>query len=121
MMTLLSDLPENVIGVVASGEVTADDYESVLMPAVESRLGAHPGLRVLYQLGPDFTGFSSGAMWDDLKLGVSHWRAWEKIAVVTDLDWADHATRFLQFMMPCPVKVFGNGDMAGARAWVSSD
>ena len=45
-------------------------------------------VRLLYQIGPDFRGFSPGAVWDDEKLGVSHHlTAWGRNAVVTDIDW----------------------------------
>ncbi len=85
MMKLLTDLPDNVVGVSASGQVDAKDYESVLVPAIDSALQRYHQVRVLYQLPPEFTGFISGAMWDDSKLGLANWKAWERIAVVTDV------------------------------------
>ena len=36
MLTLIADLPDGVVGVDAHGKVTADDYEKVLIPAVEA-------------------------------------------------------------------------------------
>ena len=36
MLQLMPDLPDRVLGVVASGEVSASDYETVLVPAVEA-------------------------------------------------------------------------------------
>jgi hypothetical protein len=107
-----------VVAVSASGEVDARDYETVLMPALDSALKAHNRIRVLYQLTPEFTGFTSGAMWDDSKLGLAHWKAWERIAVVTDIQWIAHATRMFAFLMPGMVKVFSNADLAEARRWI---
>lgn len=121
MITLIPDLPENVIGITASGEVTADDYETVLIPVIESTLKKHKGIRILYQLGPEFTGFTSGAMWDDMKLGIGHLKSWEKIAVVTDLEWLAGATRLFGFAIPCPVTVFSNNEMAEAVRWITAD
>jgi hypothetical protein len=37
MLTLIADLPKDVVGVEAHGKVTADDYERVLIPAVDAR------------------------------------------------------------------------------------
>lgn len=119
MMDLIQNLPDHVLGITASGEVTASDYETVLVPAIEAKLAGQGKLRILYQLGPAFTGFSAGAMWDDLKLGVAHMTAWEKVAVVTDVDWIINATRFFGFVMPCPVKVFSNKEIAVAALWVA--
>ena len=121
MITLIPDLPENVIGIYASGEVTANDYETVLIPVIESALKEHGNVRLLYQLGPEFTGFTSGAMWDDMKLGIGHLKSWEKIAVVTDLEWLAGATRLFGFAIPCPVMVFSNNEMAEAVRWISAD
>lgn len=118
MMVLLHDLPEFVVGVRASGEVDARDYESVLMPAINSALQKHNRVRVLYQLAPDFTGFTAGAMWDDAKLGLAHRKAWERVAVVTDVDWIAHAVRMFTFMMPGTVKVFPNQEMGDAEKWI---
>jgi hypothetical protein len=70
MLELISDLPDDVVGIRASGQVTAEDYESVLVPAIAARLARRDRVRVLYYLGPDFTGFTSGAVWDDIKLGL---------------------------------------------------
>jgi len=36
MIEIISELPENVLGVRAKGRVTAGDYEQVLIPAVEA-------------------------------------------------------------------------------------
>ena len=121
MIKLLPNLPANVIGIIASGEVTANDYETVLIPAIEAALKEHGGVRVLYQLGPDFTGFTSGAMWDDMRLGLAHLKAWEKLAIVTDLNWLTGATRLFGLVMPCPVKVFSNDEFAEAVNWISAD
>ena len=120
MIERIPDLPDNVVGIIVSGQVTANDYENVVIPAIESTKERHGSVRILYQLGPAFTGFTPGAMWDDLKLGIAHLKAWEKIAVVTDVDWAGDATRILGFAMPCPVKVFSTNDFGQAARWVSA-
>jgi len=120
MIELIPNLPDRVVGILASGQVSASDYEKVLVPAVESELAKHGKVRVLYQLGPAFTGFTPGAMWDDMKMGVAHLNAWERIAVVTDVDWIAGATRLFGFAMPCPVRVFPNGEIAAAMHWIAA-
>lgn len=121
MIEQLPDLPEQVVGFIASGQVTASDYETAVIPAIESALKTHENVRILYQLGPAFTGFTSGAMWDDMKLGMSHLKAWDKIAIVTDLDWVAGAMRIFRFAMPCPVRIFSNSEFTEAARWISED
>lgn len=117
-MRLITELPSNVVGLVASGHVTAEDYESVAIPAVETALKAHGRIRMLYQVPADFDGFAPGAVWDDVKMGMGHFTAWERIAVVSDVDWIRGSTRFFGFLMPCPVKLFANAQMDEATRWI---
>jgi len=119
MIALIPNLPDHVVGFIASSKVTASDYETVLVPAIEAKIKRYGRVRILYELGPAFTGFTPGAMWGDLKLGVAHLKAWEKVAVVTDIAWIADATRLFGFAMPCPVKVFPTEEIAAATNWIS--
>jgi hypothetical protein len=121
MITLIPDLPGNILGATASGHVTAGDYETVLVPAVEEAIRQHGSARFIYHLGKEFNGYSPGAMWDDMKLGFAHVKAWEKLAVVTDHEWLAGAIRVFAFAMPCPVQVFANDRYAEALAWIAKD
>jgi hypothetical protein len=88
--------------------------------AVEAALKKHKKLKLIYELGSDLTGFAAGAMWDDMKLGIAHLNAWERVAVVTDVDWVSNATNLFKFVMPCPVKVFSFKDRAAAEKWIAA-
>jgi hypothetical protein len=120
MMKLLTNLPDYVVSVCVSGEIDAKDYATILIPAIDSALHKHNKIRMLYQLTPEFTGFTSAAMWDDVKIGLAHWKAWEKVAVVTDVLWVANATRMFAFMMPGPVKVFSNSEQSAAEKWIAA-
>jgi hypothetical protein len=119
MIERLSSLPDHVVGLLASGQVTAADYESVLIPAIESMIQKRRTVRLLYQIGPTFTGFTAGAMWDDAKVGVAHLTAWERVAVVTDLDWIATAVKIFRFAIPGVVKVFSNAQYQDAVCWIA--
>ena len=67
MLEPLSDLPDSVLGFRASGELTAEDYRTVLEPAVAAALKTRDKLRLLYILGEDLDGLSAGAAWQDTK------------------------------------------------------
>lgn len=120
MITRLPDLPDNVVGIAASGQVSATDYETVLIPAVEAALAKHDKVRLLYELSGDLTGFDPAAMWEDMKLGVSHFSAWERIAVVTDMTWIAHTISLFKFVWPCEVKVFASQKRTEAEAWITA-
>jgi hypothetical protein len=72
----MNDLPKNVLGISAEGKITGNDYETILIPALEEKLKANKEIRMLYQLGNNFTGFDLSAMLDDAKMGLKHLSAW---------------------------------------------
>ena len=120
MLEKLQDLPDSVVGFKASGEVTGDDYRNILIPAVEAALESGRKVRLLYVLGPDVTGFSAGAAWQDTKVGVGHYSRWEKVAVVSDKEWLRHSVDLFGYLIPGEVKAFTPAEEAQARTWVSN-
>jgi hypothetical protein len=122
VLTLIPDLPATVVGVEAHENVTAEDYEKVLIPAVEAAEAASSDgkVRMLYVLGREFPDFSAAAAWEDTKLGLGRFRHWERIAVVSDADWLRRTIHALGWAMPGEVRVFESDDLDEARAWVTS-
>lgn len=118
---LLEGFPDNVIAIRALGEVTSGDYEEKLIPLVRERAQRHPKLRLLMQLGPEFDGYTAGAMWDDARLGLTHWRSFERVAVVTDIGWITRSVKLFAPLMPGEVSVFPNDGLAAAKAWIAED
>jgi hypothetical protein len=117
MIKELGDLPEGVIGFEASGKLSAEDYRDVVLPALE-RASASGEVRFVIVM-PEFHGMSGGALWQDLKMGVEHLRAWKRIALVTDIDWMRYATELFGWMTPGEVKVFKLEQRDEAIAWVA--
>ena len=121
MLQIMTELPDNILAVSGIGKITGDDYESLLIPAVEAKLANFSKLRLLYHLGSEFSGFDAQALWDDTKVGLQHLTNWERIAVVSDVDWLRGATKVFGFIMPCPVKVFSNNELDIAIQWICSE
>jgi len=120
MIEPIHDLPDDVLGFRASGRVTGQDYESVIIPAVNRALQGSGRVCLLYQLAPDFEGFDAHALWDDTKISLTQPISWKRIAFVTDLGWLSRATKALGFTMPAEVRVFENHAFDEAREWVSA-
>ncbi len=119
MIEVLDGMPDGVVGVEAIGEVTADDYEQVLIPAFDAGRAAHDPVSVVFLVGDRFTGFSSGALWDDTKYGFSHLRGWGRIALVTDVDWMRHLTHAFAWLAPKGMKAFPTTELDAAKAWAA--
>jgi hypothetical protein len=120
MIERVPGLPDNVVGFVAKGRVTKKDYDEALTPVVEQAVKRHAKIRCYYELGTEFTGMDAGAFWEDFKVGVGHLTRWEKVAVVTDVDWIRHAVSVFRFLMPGEVKLFPTDKAAEARSWIAA-
>jgi hypothetical protein len=120
MIEPIPDLPENVVGFVAKGKLSSDDYDKVLIPAIERALESHEKARLIYVLGGEFDGMAPGAMWDDTRVGIGTLTKWDKIAVVTDKDWIRHSVDIFGYLMPGEVKSFTTDEEPAARSWVTS-
>jgi hypothetical protein len=119
MLTLIPNLPSNVVGVEAYGKVASEDCERLLVGPVDAARAASPEgkVRVLYVFH-DFPGYTAGAVWEDTFV-LGRFTSWERIAVVCDADWLRKSLRAFSWMMPGEVKVFAPGDFDDARAWIS--
>jgi hypothetical protein len=119
MLERISDLPEHVLGVTAHGEVSAEDYRNVLVPAVEASLAKHHRVRLLYVLASDFTGFTRGGAWEDAKVGMKHLTSFQRAAVVTNLEKIRGVVKAIGFALPGEVRVYSLDELGTAREWVS--
>lgn len=118
MITLIEGYPDDVVAVHADGQVTAQDYDKVLIPAVEDALKRTKKLKFYYEIGPGFTGMDLGAVFEDMRVGFGHIGQWARIAVVTDVDWIRHAVDLFKLLLP-QAKVFGLAQAADAKAWIA--
>jgi hypothetical protein len=118
MIEALSGFPPTVLAFACKGHVTKQDYESVLVPAVERSLAQHKKVRLYYQIDPGFSGIEPGAMWDDFKVGMEHLFRWDRLAVVTDVEWIRYTFKTFSFVIPCVARVFRLEEAAEARAWI---
>ena len=120
MMEIIPGLPGNVVGVRAAGEIEDDDYEDVLVPAIDAALKTNDKIRLLYVLGSEFTGFDREAAWDDTKLGFKTFTSYEKIAVVTDATWVRRSIKAVGWLIPGKVEVFHLDALEDATSWVQA-
>lgn len=101
-----------------TGRVSRDDYEGILIPAIESALTDHDHLRVLVLMDKTFEGFDLGAAWADIQMGLTHWRGFDRIAVVAQAGWIQTGVRIMAPLMPCPVQLFAVTEPDAARRWL---
>ena len=121
MIEVIPDLPDGVVGLRAIGDVDGEDYETVIIPAVEAALEGRNKARLLYVLGPEFDEYKGDAFLEDAKLGMHHLFDFERVGVVTDATWLSRGVRRFAFAIPGKVKVFPYASLDEAKAWIVAD
>ena len=115
-------MPPGTLGFRATGRITREDYADVLVPELEKALEGGGRLRTLYVI-EDLDEIEPSALWADSKLGfdlaVRHHGAWERSAIVTDVEWMARATRMFAWMIPGEVQVSPLAKLEQAKAWVA--
>jgi len=119
MLEITGNYANNVLAIRASGEISAEDYRQVLVPAVEAKLAQHKHLRLLYLMDDAFTGFSGGAAWEDTKVGMRHFTHFERVAVVSGKEWIRNMVKGFGFALPGEVRVYELDEQAAAETWIN--
>jgi hypothetical protein len=119
MIEPLDDMPEGVLGFRAVDDVEAEDYKEVLRPAIDAAIKEHGKVRFVYLLGPAFDDYEGGAMLEDAKLGFEHPFSFERVALVTDSDWARPAVRAFSALWPGVFRAFPVDELDAAKAWAA--
>jgi hypothetical protein len=119
MIKVLEGFPESVIAVTAHGRVTSRDYSDLLIPRISSVLKLYGKIRLYYELGVTFAGLEPGAVWQDFRTGIEHLSYWERVAVVTDVDWILLAVGAFRILMPGTIRVFHMAQAPEARRWIA--
>ena len=118
MIRQMDGVPEGVLGFEATGKLTTADYTDVLNPALDAADGK---VRIVLVFSGEFDGLEAGALWQDLKLGVGKWTAWERIALVTDHRWMRDGLKLFGWAVPGQVAAFELSQQAEAMAWAAAD
>ena len=123
MAEVIPDMPPGTLGFRVSDRLTREDYVDMLVPPLREAIEKGDKLRVLYAIGPELH-MEPGAIWQDIKLeaevGIRNRDAWERIAVVTDLNWMWRAFELFSWMVPGEMRLFHEADLDDAKTWVAS-
>jgi len=119
MIRLLSDMPPGVLGLEAVDDIEREDYENVVVPAVEAAIAQHGKVRLVLVLGHEFDDYEGEAVWEDIKLGVHHPTSFERMAIVTDARWARPATKIFSVLLPGKARAFSLAELHAAKRWAA--
>jgi len=119
MISHLIDLPSTMVGFKASGEVTCEDFQNVVMPAVQAAINRNGTLNYLLVLNTELGEFTSGAWLQDVIMGAKHFLKWNRAAIVSDVKGIRVFTDLFSKVMPGEFKGFQKSEMQQAIDWCS--
>ena len=119
MIDKLENVPENVAGFRATGEVTKDDYTNVVIPQVSLLVEKTGKINFLLVLDTDVSNFTAGAWLHDAMLGLKHLTKWNRAAIVSDSEGVIKFTDAFSLAAPGEFKGFKKADLEQAIKWVS--
>jgi hypothetical protein len=119
MLTPIENLPPYVFGIKASGEVTADDLKSVLLPGLSALTKRYNEIYYLLALETKVENFTAGAWLQDAMAGVKHLTQWKKMAIVSDQKAVEDFTDVFSYVTPGEAKGFALEELDEAISWVS--
>ncbi len=120
MLQIIPGFPGNVVGVQATGKVTKNDYEQVLIPALDALSKRVEKMSLLLLLETDITHFTPGAWMDDMLIGLKHFTKWNRVAIVTDQKGVQKFTDFFSNFVPGQYKGFPVSELEIAKQWVAA-
>jgi hypothetical protein len=108
-----------VVVVPVSGKLERADYDR-LVPEFERLVQQHGKIRVLLETH-DFHGWTAGALWEDIKVNVKHFKDIERLAVVGEKKWEKGMTTFCKPFTTATIRFFEHDHAEEAYAWVEEE
>jgi SpoIIAA-like len=100
-----------------TGKLHKEDYKAFL-PKLEAliKAGQKPRLLVIMH---DFRGWTAGAIWEDIKFDLHHFRDIDRIAFVGDKSWEKGMSTFCKPFTSAKIQFFTPGEINQARDWLN--
>ena len=120
MINILEDAPDNVAAFRATGEVTKDDYDNIVIPSIDALVKKQDKINFLLVVDAKMKNFTAGALLKDLAVGLRHFTKWHKMAIVSEESGVIRFTDFFSYIAPGEAKGFTHAELEEAKHWVSN-
>lgn len=102
--------------VTVTGKLEEADYER-FVPEVERLIESHEKISLVVEF-KDFTGWTSGALWEDIKFDVKHFNDIERLAMIGEKHWHEWMAKFCKPFTTAKIRYFSPENKAEAVDWV---
>lgn len=121
MIEFMQQGSANILGVRASGRLTAADYRGKLVPRMESLIKQHGKLRVLFFMDDSFDGWDLRAAWENTLLDIRHRSDFEKVAMVGASRPEGWCIKLASLVIKGNLRVFPRNQLAEAWEWIGAE
>ena len=119
MMDFISSLPENIIGIKVSGNVTKKEYEDEFIPEMNKRIAGKSAINYMVLLATNVSNIEIGAWWDDFKMAVEHIGHWRKVAIISDQKMINKLIPIVGSVLPGKHRAFSLNEYDEAIFWLN--
>lgn len=105
----------------ATGEVTKEDFDQIVLPAVAELVQRTDKLNYLLVLDTPLKNFTLSAWIKDALLGLNNLTKWNRCAIVSDSDGINSFTNLFGKVMPGEFKGYKPEQLDEAINWVSEE
>jgi hypothetical protein len=108
---------DDYLEVLVTGKLTKEAYQK-LRPVVDQQIEEIGKLRILFVMR-DFHGWTAGALWEDTKFDLKHWKDIDRLAIVGEKKWEQGMATFCKPFTAAKIKYFDLTQLDSARGWLS--
>ncbi|MDA6069952.1 STAS/SEC14 domain-containing protein [Flavobacterium sp. AC] len=117
-MIQVLNAPKNVVAFRALGEVTANDYKTIIAPAVKNLVEQIDEINFLFLIDTDLENFTATAWLEDAFIGLKNFGKWNRAAIVTNSEKAISFTNAFGYVVPGNFRGFKKEFYDQALHWV---
>lgn len=119
MIQLIDNLPTNMVGFRATGEVTENDFTNLVIPQVKAQVEKTGKLNYMLILDTSVKNFTLGAWLKDALLGIKNLTKWNRAAIVSDSAVIRKFTDIFSVLIPGEFKGFEHKELKAAIDWTA--
>lgn len=119
MIYHLHNLPSNIVGFNAIGEITEKDFSETVLPKVKALINKKDQLNYLLVHETTVINFTVDDWMKDALMGIKHVTKWNRITIVSDVEAIRNFTNFFSYLIPGEFKGFEHKDVLKAIDWVA--
>jgi len=105
-----------ILEVQVTGKLTKEAYQE-FVPLLENMIGQYGKVRILFHMH-DFHGWEAGALWEDIKFDMKHFKDIEQLAIVGESKWEQGMAMFCKPFTSAKIQYFDAAKIDDARAWI---